>query len=173
MHNLATSIAVEIRQSDRERAVARPPGRARRGDTLSERQVVSWDLIEPGPKATAVWLDSGLTKLSGLIRLPEDWDSYGAPPIDAEVAGTLWEVLVTLAEAEAPEPDVVPLSSGGLQLEWYTPELEVQLSIEPPAPQALWLSYRDERSAEKFWEGPLGDAWQLFDDFLSRLARKA
>ncbi len=64
------------------------------------------------------WWPATAEELNELSLLPSDWDSYGSPPPDAaaitEAITLLWKVM----EADTAPPGLVPLSDGGLQLEW-------------------------------------------------------
>jgi hypothetical protein len=60
--------------------------------------------------------------LDELRDLREDWDGYGSPP-PTEEAIALAELIINA------EPRVVPLSSGGVQIEW--PVAGAEISITP------------------------------------------
>lgn len=62
-----------------------------------------------------------------LLTLRENWDSYGAPKISHEAvegAKLLWSLLAT-------EPSFVPMSDGGVQMEWHNRGFDVELEISP------------------------------------------
>lgn len=68
-------------------------------------------------------------RIDKLGELPEDWDSYGAPPADPKA--------MSMAKALAKRwmlPDrisVVPCSDGSVQLEWPEGDCYVEVSIDP------------------------------------------
>ena len=62
-----------------------------------------------------------------LLALKENWDSYGAPIISkmaVDAALRLWNVLATV-------PSFVPMSNGGVQIEWHSQGFNVELEIGP------------------------------------------
>jgi len=86
-----------------------------------------------------------LPSIQELCALEADWDSYGSPPPSLEVIA---EALTFVQRAEhglryyLPEdsvtltPSMVPLSGGGIQIEWQTPSKELELEFfegESPA----------------------------------------
>lgn len=43
------------------------------------------------------------------------------------------EVLQRVSARKTPRPHIVPLASGGVQIEWFLPEVEIEVAIEGPA----------------------------------------
>jgi len=93
------------------------------------------------------------TQLSRLRQLQPDWDSYGAPPVDAAVLLRVRAFLTDVLSANLPAPYVVPTAKGGITLEWHRGEREliVELVPEQSAMDAFFAD--DEIDAE--WELPL------------------
>lgn len=60
--------------------------------------------------------------LAHLAALPENWDSHGGRPIDRDVLD-----LLALLLTEPAQP--VPLSSGGVQLEWHNGMWDVEIEL--------------------------------------------
>jgi hypothetical protein len=103
---------------------------------------------------TPAWLEPALAEFERIMNLPRDWDAYGSDPIALE---TIVRALLVLTEYMGPDtapPWIVPLSDGGIQLEWRrdgsTLEVEVPAGDGAPA-TAYWM---DEESGES-WEGDL------------------
>ncbi len=108
-----------------------------------DASVDTGDTIEMPP-----WLIDVLPRLEQLAALPEDWDSYGSPPPSLKL---MWDALVAIQRAERllryrqraerllrdrqaqpttmPTPSLVPLSGGGIQIEWQTPLKELELEF--------------------------------------------
>ena len=64
-----------------------------------------------------------------VAALPQNWDTYGSPPIQRPALDAARRLL-HIGEAEGlPEPDIVPISGGGVQLEWYTPTQGLEFVI--------------------------------------------
>lgn len=60
-------------------------------------------------------------QLEGMSDLQEDWDSYGAAPIDSRALATARALLDELTYLSAPRftPfNVAPIADGGVQVEW-------------------------------------------------------
>jgi hypothetical protein len=83
-------------------------------------------------------LSASNRRLDELAALPDDWDSYGAPPLSATAIRHARGTLLALTE----QPDllgvsgvnpahIAPLPSGGVQLEWTGPRAEIEVEIAP------------------------------------------
>jgi hypothetical protein len=77
------------------------------------------------------WLDAAAAKLGGFVRLPADWDSYGARPISFATVRDAWELLAGLCRLGVSAPTIVPTAQGGVQFEWDLPGVELELGLEP------------------------------------------
>ncbi|MGI8828065.1 MAG: hypothetical protein ACR2JC_21030 [Chloroflexota bacterium] len=67
--------------------------------------------------------------LDEVAALPPNWDSYGSRPIQGATVDAARRLL-HIGEVEGlPEAHVVPISGGGVQLEWYTPTRGLELVI--------------------------------------------
>ena len=66
-----------------------------------------------------------------LTELEPGWDSYDGLPVHARVAEHALRFLEAIGDATRIVPDIVPLSNGGLQLEWYVGAYELEVSISP------------------------------------------
>lgn len=79
---------------------------------------------------------SVLAKILDLTKLKPNWDSYNAPSIDAGAifrAGVIAQSVIQTGIIQ--DCAVVPLSSGGVQLEWhrdgYSIEISITLELKP------------------------------------------
>jgi hypothetical protein len=84
---------------------------------------------EPPP----AWFNSLLTEISQIGELKENWDSYGARPIDPPCAEATANLLLSVLDSGTPKPFVVPTSRGGIQLEWHRAGVDLEVEIESPA----------------------------------------
>ena len=107
------------------------------------------------------WLVPTVEILCELLSLQENWDSYGAPPVASRNVQTALEVLSDIMRDDTPMPQVIPTSRGGVQLEWHTRGID--LEIETISPFKLDVLCEDLRTGEKLEE----EVW-LFD--MHRLA---
>jgi hypothetical protein len=68
-----------------------------------------------------------IVNLDDIANLPENWDSYGAKPIGADVIA---KVKATFPVLPPGWWDCVPCSSGGIQLEQHADGWDIEISIE-------------------------------------------
>lgn len=98
------------------------------------------------------WLRQTLSELQNLLRLPPNWDSYGALPIDPRAAAVAHRLLLEIMQVETPVPSVAPLSDSGIQLDWHRRGLDVEVMISPEGRTSTWC--RDRRTGAE-WEAEL------------------
>ena len=67
-----------------------------------------------------------------LLGLQEGWNSYSAKPIRHGNAVRAVEVLFELLGSRTPPPIVVPTVRGGIQLEWHTNGVDIEVYIRSP-----------------------------------------
>lgn len=75
-------------------------------------------------KTVGQMVHDGLKRLKHLSELKEDWNSYGAPPIDIRAIKQA-EFLLPLL----PDFCIVPTSDGGIQFERHTKTESVEIEI--------------------------------------------
>ncbi len=110
-------------------------------------------------KPAVGWLPAVQGRIQELLLLPEDWDSYGAPPIDRWTAAYASNLVEALAEEWTTPPRVIPTTNAGVILEWFRPNMVVRITVDPEDPLSLF--YSDARVGYS-WEGPLtGEAPDL------------
>jgi len=63
---------------------------------------------------------SAREKLEELVRMPENWDGYGAVPIRIETTRNALRMLEILPD-EIPMPDITPNPNGTVSFEWESP----------------------------------------------------
>lgn len=78
------------------------------------------------------WLPQTEIALQALLKLPANWDSYGARPIRAEIVGEVADLLRKIVQPGTPQPAVVPTVQGGVQLEWHTCGIDLEIEIGQP-----------------------------------------
>lgn len=71
-------------------------------------------------------------ELDRLAGLQPNWDGYGAPPIAPEIISAARELAAALPPSIAPQPTVVPMSTGNLQFEWHRGGRILEIEIEDP-----------------------------------------
>jgi hypothetical protein len=106
----------------------------------------------------ASWRDAVLCHLDDLVKLPFGWDGYRAEPVRFWNASYALGLLEAVCGDDAPEPQIVPGSSGDLQIEWHTLRGDIELHIRAPNDVLAW--HCDSTT------GPEGEEVALTNDFL-------
>ena len=82
-------------------------------------------------------LNASNQRLDELAALPDDWDSYGAPPLSAASITAARNLLLVLARqpdlakvVDANPSHIAPLPSCGVQLEWTGPRSDIEVEID-------------------------------------------
>jgi len=104
-----------------------------------------------------------------LIDLPENWDSYGARPIDPRLIEYGLSLLNELTPSQTPLPTMVPTSRGGIQLEWHCRDIDLEIRVESLG--SLHVSFEDSRTLEE-WDGDLTTSLEPQHRFLAELPRR-
>lgn len=101
-----------------------------------------------GINRTPIWLLSTSDRIIELVRLSLGWDGHDGRPVNFDVAAFAVQFLLQTLEPDGPAPLVVPLSYGGVQLEWH--EEGIDLEIEVEAPNRIFVSFEDRETGEEF-----------------------
>jgi hypothetical protein len=115
------------------------------------------------------WLMPVVKVMGELLNLPENWDSYGACRISPAATEFALQLLPETMRVDTPVPTVVPTSSGGVQLEWHTRGIDLEVEIKSPG--RLYVSYEDHRDNVE-WEGELTSDLTRLSGFLSELSQR-
>jgi hypothetical protein len=67
-----------------------------------------------------------------LLELPAGWNSYSAEQIRKENVNAAIGLLGRIMRAGTPAPIVVPTVRGGVQLEWHTNGINLEIAIDSP-----------------------------------------
>ena len=81
-------------------------------------------------QALPAWFDPVMQGFVDLLTLPPNWDSYHAGPIDPKLVHDAMNFINSLLAPTSPAPRVVPLSSGGLQLEWHRKGVDLEVVFD-------------------------------------------
>ena len=109
-------------------------------------------IVFPRNGATPPWLMPTIGRLAEVLKLPENWNSYRARSVDPASAAAALELLASVMQANTPAPLLVPTVRGGLQLEWHT--RGVDLEVEPLSAGRASVFVEDQISGEQ-WEKEL------------------
>jgi len=64
-----------------------------------------------------------------LLRMPPNWDSYGAKTIDRQRAETALYLIWVAIASGVPAPAIIPTSNGGIQLEWHRCGMDLEIQV--------------------------------------------
>jgi len=99
-----------------------------------------------------------LDKLEEFRRLPQDWDSYGAPPISDAALARARGLLTALADRpdlardeRARPAAAVPVATGGVQIEWEGPGGDLELEVHQDG-SVSYLLVTDGDDGRRFHE---------------------
>ena len=120
--------------------------------------------------ALPAWAFAVDEELRGLTRLPPGWDSYTARPISADTATAATQLLLQVVQDDTPVPSIVPMSRGGIQLEWHLRGMNIEVTV-PPLGSSVEVWYEDLRSGEER-EFTIEDDPSALRDVLAELARR-
>ncbi len=88
---------------------------------------IEWqDYGQPLP----AWFDPLMQGFVDLRTLPPNWNSYGAGSIEERLLNNAMNFVASLLGPNSPAPRVVPLSSGGLQLEWHRQGIDLEVVFD-------------------------------------------
>jgi hypothetical protein len=105
-------------------------------ETQRVRPLQSYRVLATGvtiidPVALPDWIPEFLEIASRLRALRDGWDSYHGQRIHAEAIRRALAVLVSLDITARQLPSFVPMSTGGIQLEWHTLAGDTEIVIHP------------------------------------------
>jgi len=113
-----------------------------------------------GSARPAKWLQPVVARLVKLRDLPIDWDGHGAPPIDIADLASALSLLAAIMREETPAPNIVPISGGGLQLEWHRAGLYVEIVVGLGKEDGLYFL---DKATGLEWEGPTREGFAEHD----------
>jgi hypothetical protein len=109
---------------------------------------------EPDPAMTAPqpaqWYAVVESQLGWISSLRENWDGYGAAPVDHAAIRRAWRFLREVMPVDAIAPDIGPTKVGLLQFDWHTDTADLEIRMRPAGEFAV--SFDDIRSPERSWE---------------------
>jgi|SRR5271157_5048898 len=101
--------------------------RKRKYYSLGQAYTIEWqDYGQPLP----AWFDALMQGFVDLLTLPPNWNSYGAGVVDPKIVHYAMNFINGLLGPTTPAPRVVPLSSGGLQLEWHRKGINLEVVFD-------------------------------------------
>lgn len=93
------------------------------------------------------WFDPLLQGFVDVLTLPPDWNSYQANTIDPNIVHDAMDFIVAVLAPTNPAPRVVPLSTGGIQLEWHRNGIDLEVVFD--AGDQPFFFYKNRGSGEE------------------------
>jgi hypothetical protein len=143
-------------------------GIAAPGQRIAEYPLPHGKLVLTLQGRPPAWVEPTLRTLGQLLALSSNWDSYGAHPVDPACAWSAWQLLTAVMRDDLPAPGIVPTNQGGVQLEWHTRGVDLEVEVAPP--RTVSVSFEDARTGEA-WEKELTEEVGELADCLGRLSR--
>ena len=137
-----------------------------------ERQAPPPTLIISPRLAGLRWFDQTFSQLTGFLSLGENWNGYGEHPIHGSAVKRAVAVLDAVCP-DAPAPYVVPMSDGGVQIEWAAGGFEVEVEVPPTGPAQILIVEPSGREIEMSAPSSRSPAWGQLRDWLEQLASAA
>lgn len=103
-------------------------------------------LLSDNPK---LWRGSVEVRLEELIRLPRGWDGYNGCPVGFTNAHFALRILESTCRNSTEPPQIVPGSSGDLQIEWHTLNGDIELHVLAPHKVLGWFQRAADGSEEE------------------------
>lgn len=98
--------------------------------------------------ATQPWFGQVSERLRRFLSYGPNWNEYGEMPISERAVRRTLIVLHRVA-INGPEPVVVPVSDGGIQIEWYYGGTEIEVEVPPSGPVSIYVARPDGSSREE------------------------
>lgn len=91
------------------------------------------------PTLSPDWLADVNQEIEALLALPENWNSYNARSVRREAALSAQHLIQETVRADTPRPIVMPTPVGGIQIEWHTRGVDLEIEIDERGRiEALW-----------------------------------
>ena len=99
---------------------------------------------DPSPKSLTEqpWINDVSARLREFMALGENWNGYGEQPINTNAVIRTAIVLHEIGRG-GPGPVVVPVYDGGIQIEWYSDDTEIEVLVPPSEPMEVCLKQPD------------------------------
>lgn len=122
-------------------------------------------IIEPVEEP---WRSTVEARFEKLVGYKEGWDGYQSPPPHPSVIAYARSALHSVMQFDTPPPAIVPMSEGGLQLEWHREGYDIELAIYSTDDVELSIEFPDDR--EPVEEKPLKLSFFELSEVLEQLA---
>jgi hypothetical protein len=108
-------------------------------------------------------------KIVELLQLPSGWNSHSAKPIAPQNASQAIELLGEFLGPDTPAPLIVPRVQGGIQLEWHSGSIDIEVYIDSPGSISF---YAEQAGMHEVVESPLSGNESILRAWINRLSGK-
>ena len=116
------------------------------------------------------WLENAVAQLNGVARLPENWDSYGAPKVHQRTIQHALQLLLQIMEPGVAPPRILATSHGGVELGWHDRGKELEITIDAPFRGEIYFCDEDADEEEEL---PLGVDFSVPRRYVGRMTGAA
>lgn len=94
------------------------------------------------------WQVEAVKKIFSFQSLVKNWDSYGSEPIAQGAISLAMDLINHVGFGNVPAPRVIPVSGGGIQLEWVKGNRELEVEVHPNGTIEYLSAYNGEPTGE-------------------------
>ncbi len=117
---------------------------------------------------TQTWFGEVYSRLCRFLSYSEDWNGYGEKAISERSAiGTI--IVLHRIGIGGPRPVVVPVYDGGIQIEWYHNEFEIEVEIPPYGPASVYIARPDGSKFEEVVQQMDNPIWDELHETITEL----
>src|SRR2546428_23001 len=109
---------------------------------------VQWTQVTPYAEARD-WFVDAIRYVGEIGKLQANWDTYGSPAVTRLAKEQAIRILLQLSRHALPEPQVGPVSGGGVQFEWNIGPRSLELEVLPDGRIEFLRMYEDDRRSEE------------------------
>ena len=111
------------------------------------------------------WLRTVRNRLRKLTELQTGWDGYDGRRVTVDTTLFAFQILQDLYKAKLPTPDISPMSSGGIMVEWLRDNRELTIEVLGPYRTRYLFEEDDEET-----EGDIGSDLSVLQAYVGRLS---
>lgn len=120
------------------------------------------------PVIEVQWFMDAVTEMLRLTQLKTAWDGDDARPVTIESLYTATRLLAYVVNKNTPSPYIFPLPDGGIQFEWHTEDID--LEIELSGNSDVIVLYRGPDNIADAWESRFEEAVVRLKEYVQQLS---
>ncbi len=107
------------------------------GSSVTDAPKTAGAMVSEEEEAPA-WAVYAKRRFDEVCALEEGWDGYRGRRVKWQTADFTFRMLQSICAWDAPVPQIVPGSSGTLQVEWHLPHQTIELLVRAPYEVEAW-----------------------------------